>query len=92
MPVQNPFGSSGFSTFVKPEEDKKEEEKKPEVLNKEEHGTSEEQVMVDGKTYNKSKAPVNPNPSGQTKADILKEYNNIESDIPVTHGYWRMKG
>ena len=26
------------------------------------------------------------------KAKVLQQYNNIESDIPVNHPYWGMKG
>jgi len=49
--------------------------------------------IVIPKTENKIvEVPKKLNTELSGRARVLKQYNNIESDIPVNHPYWRMKG
>lgn len=64
------------------EETKIEEGKKEEEV---EEKTSELKIMVrDVKEITSSRK--------SAKAKILEQYKGIESDIPINHAYWKMKG
>ena len=98
MPT-NPFGSkpsipTPHTEVNKPPEIEKKTIELPKPIEKAKEAIKtqlKKHKMMDGKPYNED-FKHEESKSGASKAAILRQYGGNESDIPVNHSYWRMKG